>query len=326
MESKRLGQRNFTMKLIATMISRRSFIKVATPFVIGFPALAQAQTNVQRRKFNDDDLPAARELLLNLVNADRSKAGLSQLQLDDLANKVATEHAQDMAKGQFLSHWGSDGRKPYHRFGLAGGADAVQENASAATNIQSLTPEGIFDDLKDMHASMMAEVPPTDGHRKTILYPFHTHVGFGLGFNGYNLRLDELFLSRWVRLDPVPREAKPNSVIIVQGKMLDPSHFLNEVDTFFEPLPTRPDIDWLRNPRAVALPDDYTPLRPKASRGTKYSDGTIGDFDWVRGGRFRAPVKLDKGPGIYTIVLFVRRVPSDRGFPGASVCIVSRES
>lgn len=308
------------------MISRRSFIKVATPFVVGFPALAQAQKTVQRRKFNDDDLPAAREQLLNLINADRSKAGLSQLQLDDLANKVATEHAQDMATGQFLSHWGSDGRKPYHRFALAGGTDAVQENASAATNIQSLTPEGVSEDLRDMHASMMAEIPPRDGHRKTILDPFHTHVGFGLGFNGYNLRLDEIFLARYVRLDPIPREAKPDSIVLVQGRMLNASHFLNEVDVFFEPLPTPPEIDWLRAQRAVSLPDDYIQLRPRALAGTKYSDGGLGDFEWERGAKFRAPVKLNKGPGIYTIVLFVRRVPSDRGFPGAQVCIVSRES
>jgi uncharacterized protein YkwD len=306
------------------MISRRSFIKVATPFVVGFPALAQAQTAVQRRKFNDDDLPAAREVLLKLINADRLKAGLSQLQLDDLANRVATEHAQDMARGQFLSHWGSDGRKHYHRFAFAGGTDAVQENASAVTNIQSLTPEGIFEDLRDMHASMMAEVPPRDGHRKTILDPFHTHVGFGLGFNGYNLRLDELFLARYARLDPIPREAKPDQIVSVQGNLLNVSHFLNEVDVFFEPLPTPPEIDWLRAPRAVSLPDDYTALRPRSLPGTKYSDGKLGDFDWVRGGKFRAPVKLNRGPGIYTIVLFVRRVPSDRGFPGAQVCIESK--
>jgi uncharacterized protein YkwD len=308
------------------MISRRSFIKVATPLVVGFPALAQAQTAVQRRKFNDDDLPAARAQLLDLINADRLKAGLSQLLLDDLANKVATGHAQDMARGQFLSHWGSDGRKPYHRFAFAGGTDAVQENASAATNIQSLTPEGIFEDLRDMHASMMAEVPPRDGHRKTILDPFHTHVGFGLGFNGYHLRLDELFLARYVLLDPIPREAKPDSIVVVQGRMINAKHFLNEVDVFFEPFPTPPEIDWLRTPRSVSLPADYKGLRPRALPGTRYSDGTSGDFDWEKSGRFRAPVTLNKGPGIYTIVLFVRRVPSDRGFPGAVVCIESRKS
>src|SRR4029078_4744013 len=261
------------------MISRRSFIKIATPLVLGFPALAKGQTAVQRRKFNDDYLPAARAQLLNLINADRLKAGLSQLQLDALANKVATEHAQDMARGQFMSHWGSDGRKPYQRFAFAGGTDAVQENASAATNIQSLTPEGIFEDLHDMHASMMAELPPTDGHRKTILDPFHTHVGFGLGFNGYNLRLDELFLARYVLLDRVPREAKPDSIVAIQGRMINANHFLNEVDVFFEPLPVPPEIDWLRSPRGFSLPEDYIQLRPRATPGTKYLDGSLGDFD-----------------------------------------------
>jgi len=308
------------------MINRRSFIKIAAPFGLGLPAIARGQANVDRRKFNDQDLPAARELLLNLINADRLKADLSQLKLDDLAHKVATEHAQDMARGRFLSHWGSDGRKPYHRFAFAGGTDAVQENASAASNIQSLTPAGIFEDLRDMHASMMAEVPPNDGHRKTILYPFHTHVGFGLGFNGYHLRLDELFLARYIQLDPVPKEARPNSTVWLSGRMLNPTHFLNEVDTFFEPFPVPPDIDWLRIPRSVSFPEGYTPTRPKAPSGTRYSDGSLGDFDWERGGKFRAPVTLKDGPGIYTIVFFVRRVPSDKGFPGAQVCIESRDS
>lgn len=308
------------------MISRRRFLRVASPLIVGLPVLARAQTAPRRRKFDSSDLPAARELLLNLVNDERVRAGLNTLLLDDLANKVATEHAEDMARGQFLSHWGSDGRKPYQRFAFAGGTDSVQENASAATAIQSLYPEGIFEDLRDMHASMMAEVPPTDGHRKTILFPFHTHVGFGLGFNGYNLRLDELFLARYVRFDSFPKEVKPNSVVNVSGRLLNTRHFVNELDIFFEPLPTPPAIEWLRTARSVSLPNDYKPLRPRAPAGTKYSDGTSGDFEWDNNGKFQALVKLNQGPGIYTIVLFIRRVPADRGFPGGQISITCRES
>ena len=307
------------------MITRRSFIKAAAPLLVAWPGISRAQTGGGRRKFNDQDLPAARAQLLDLINQDRAKAGLNQLQLDDLANKVATDHAQDMARGHFLSHWGSDGRKHYHRFAFAGGIDAVQENASAANNIQSLTPEGIFEDLRDMHASMMSEVPPYDGHRKTILYPFHTHVGFGLGFNGYHLRLDELFLARYVRVDPVPKEVKPNAIVALNGNLLNAKHFLTEIDVYFEPVPTLPEIDWLRTPRSVSLPSTHTRMRPRALPGTRYLDGSQGDFDWDRKGRFRALVKLDKGPGLYTIVLFVRRVPAEQGFPAAQVCIVSKE-
>jgi uncharacterized protein YkwD len=306
------------------MIDRRSFIKVVAPFALGFPAIVRSQSNVERRRFNDDDLPSARELLLNLVNGDRAKAGLSQLRLDDLANKVATDHAKDMAQGRFLSHWGRDGRKPYHRYAFAGGIEAVQENASAAHNIQSLTAAGVLEDLRDMHTSMMAEVPPNDGHRKTILFPFHTHVGFGMAFNGYHLRLDELFLARYIHLDTFPREAKGDSTVTLSGRLLNASHFIQEVDIFFEPLPVPPEIDWLRIPRPVSFPERYTPLRPKAPHGLRYLDGTRGDFEWERGGKFSVPIKLRKEPGIHTIVFFVRRVPSDKGFPGAQVCILTK--
>lgn len=306
------------------MIARRSFIKIAAPFAFGFPAIVRSQSTGERRKFNDEDLPGAREFLLSLINGDRAKAGLNPLRLDDLANKVATDHARDMADGHFLSHWGRDGRKPYHRHSFAGGVEAVQENASAANNIQSLATAGVFGDLRDMHASMMSEVPPYDGHRKTILFPFHTHVGFGLALNGYNLRLDELFLSRYVQLDAFPRESAANSTVMLSGRLLNSTHFVQEIDVFFEPLPAPPEIDWLRIPRPVSLPDQYTPLRPKAPQGTKYSDGTSGDFEWDHAGKFRAPVKIKKEPGIYTIVIFVRRVPADKAFPGGQVCIITR--
>ena len=304
--------------------SRRSFLKAGAAFAL-LNTTALSQFPIERGRFSDDDVPLARERLLEMVNSERSQAGLSVLSLDDLACKVANDHARDMANGHFLSHWGSDGRKPYHRYSFAGGTDAVQENASSADNIQSLTPAGVFEDLHDMHTSMMAELPPNDGHRKTILFPYHTHVGFGLALNGYSLRLDELFLARYVQLDPIVREAKPKSTVFVTGRLFNASHFLNEVEIFYEPLPTSPDILWLRTPRSVSLPDSYVPLRPKVPEGTLYTDGSKGDFSWKRGGWFRVPIKLFKDePGIYTILFWIRRVPSDKGFPGAEVCILSQ--
>ena len=54
-----------------------------------------------------------------------------------------------------------------------------------------------------------------------------------------------------------------------------------------------------------------------------YTDSSRGDFEW-RNGKFRTQVKLYKNePGIYTIVCMVRRVPSEKGFPGGQVCVVS---
>jgi uncharacterized protein YkwD len=305
-------------------LTRRSFLTVATPFALFLPTAARAQVFVDRGRFTDEQLPLARQQLLNQVNAERAAAGLSELKLDELACSVANEHARDMAKHEFLSHWGSDGRKPFHRYGLAGGTAAVQENCSAASDIESVSPTRVLNDLRDMHQSMLDEVPPKDGHRKTILDPYHTHVGFGVALNSRSLRLDELYLARYIQLDPLAMEAKPGATIRVTGRLLNPSHFINEMDVYYEPLPKPPDISWLRV-RSVSFSDDVVRQRPRALGGMLYVDGTRGDFDWDHRGRVRASIKLFRSePGIYTIVCMVRRVPTERAFPGAQVCVVSK--
>lgn len=304
-------------------LDRRSFLKAATPLALGIHTIGRAQVPVERGRFNDDDVPLVYARLLKLVNEERSQAGLGILASDDLASRIATAHAQDMIHGRFVSHWGSDGSKPYHRYSFAGGIDAVQENISAAENIQSLTPNAVIGDFIDMHVSMLQEVPPNDGHRRTILDPRHTHVGFGLAYEGHTLRLDQLYLARYLHIDDIPRKIKPNMKVVLTGRLLNPRHFLHEVDVFYEPLPAPPDSAWLQTLRSVALPDDYVRLRPKAPDGATYTDGSTGDYEWSHDGKFKVPAKLFKDrPGIYTIVFFIRTAPSDKAFPGAEVCIL----
>jgi len=305
-------------------MDRRSFLSSAAPLLLALPSFARGQTLIERGGFDEQQFPLVREKLLNLLNDERSAAGLSRLQLDDLACKVATDHANDMIRGQFLSHWGSDGRTAYHRYSFAGGTDALLENVGLAQDIQSLAPNSVISDFLDIHQSMFGEVPPDDGHRRTILNPYHSHVGFGLAFRGHSLRLDELYLGRYLHIDPFPIRAKPKATVVLTGKLLNSTHFLHEVDVFYEPLPAPPDLSWLRTPRSLSLPDQYVILRPKAPAGTTYVDGKLGDYDWS-GGKFRVPVKLLKDePGIYTVLFWIRRVPSDKGFPAAQVCIVSQ--
>lgn len=303
------------------LIDRRSFLIAAAPLALGLRRIASAQI-VERGLFEEKDLPLVRDQLLDAVNNERSALGLSRLELDDLACQVANAHALDMAQGRFLSHWGRDGRKAYQRYSFAGGIDAVEENVSAADNITSVTPRGVSTDLADMHLRMLNETPPNDGHRRSIISPQHTHVGFGVALNQHNLRLVELFVARYASLDPVPRQAKRGATVILTGRLLNPKHFLLQVDTFYEPLPSSPEIDWLRTPRSYSLPNDYLTLRPKVPEGATYADGTIGDFEGHADGSFRVPAKLTKdAAGIYTIVFWVRKKPGGKAFPGATICI-----
>jgi uncharacterized protein YkwD len=308
-------------------INRRQFLQTGTAFGLTLPAVVRGQTIIERGHFDDQQLPLAREQLLKMVNAERAAQGLNQLLLDDLACQVANGHARDMAQGRFLNHLGTDGLKPYYRYCFAGGIDAVRENASAAEDIQSVSPLRVLNDLHDMHQSMIDEVPPNDGHRQTIIFPFLTHVGFGIALNNRSLRLDELYLARYLQIDSFPRKVKPKSTVVLTGRHLTKTHFLHGVDVCFEPLPAPLSVEWLRaNPHSISLPPAYIHLRPKAPAGTTYVDGGRGDFDWDHSGRFRVRAGLSKDePGIYTLVFWIRRTPQDKGFPGAQVCMIAEQ-
>ena len=57
--------------------------------------------------------------MLELINAERAKVGVSPVVLDD--NVAAQMHAESALESCFSSHWGIDGLKPYMRYSLAGG-------------------------------------------------------------------------------------------------------------------------------------------------------------------------------------------------------------
>ncbi len=300
-------------------IGRRSFLKTA-PFALGLVSVIRGQAPIERGQFSESDIPLARERLLEMVNMERSKAGLSSLQLDDLACKVASEHALDMAKADFLSHWGSDGLKPYQRYSFAGGTEAVQENVSSADGIQSLTSTGVLKDLRDMHQAMIEEVPPNNGHRKTILFPRHTHVGFGIAMEGRRVRLDELYLSRYVKIEPLPRQARTKTTIVLRGQLYM-KHFLNGVEVFYEPLPLPPDIRWLRERRSYGMPEPTEKLLPRLPDGMSHPDGGNGSIEIDSSNRFHVRVRLSKQPGINTLVVWIKAGPPGSAFPAAQICI-----
>ena len=303
------------------MIHRRSFLKTAAPFVLGLGAIARGQVPIERGRFNENDIPQAREQLLGMVNTERARAGLNRLALDDLACKVANDHAQDMAKGHFLSHWGSDGRKPYHRYSFAGGTDALQENVSSGDGLESVTSDAVMKNLHDMHQSMIDEVPPNNGHRKTILFPQHTHVGFGIALRGYSVRLDEIYIARYVEVDPIPRQAKPRASVFLSGKVLKRKYVLTGAGVYYEPLPSPPAIEWLREPRSYGMPEVNEILSPRLPDRKIYSDGSTGSILMDANGGFRVRVGLSKKPGINTVMVWLRAGDTGTPFPATQICV-----
>lgn len=298
--------------------SRRAFLKSASASL--------GATFLDRHAFSQADLEQTfaqiRVNLLEMVNEERAVAKVTAVAMDEFATQVATKHAVDMATGQYASHWGRDGLKPYHRYSFAGGTDATQENISAADSTSSGKLRDLKQDTAYLHVRLYQEAPPYDRPRKVILGPHHTHVGFGIAIDQSRLRMVELFVAKYVKLRPVKRSAKPGSQLFISGKMLDRHYDVSHVEVCYEPLPKAPELSWLRQFRTYSLPGDCAVLQRRVPPPFTYSDPNRGQIDILPSGSFSFPVKLfNHEPGIYTMVVWIKRERTDSVFPASEVCI-----
>lgn len=297
--------------------SRRGFLQSASA------SLAVAL--LDRSLLNEDLENTFKEIranLLEMINEERAVAKVQPLAMDELATQVATKHAVEMAVDEYASHWGRDGRKPYHRYSFAGGTEATQENVSAADNTWSMKVGDLKQDAAYLHVRLYQEKPPTDGHRRAILAPQHTHVGFGLAVENLRLRMVELFVARYLEVEPIRRHAKPGDQITFNAKMPKQGYYLNHIEVFYEPLPKAPELSWLRQPRSYAFPNESRVLRPKVPPPFMYPDREPGVIDVSLNGKLSTRIRLFKNePGIYTIVTWLRRENSAKAFPATEVCI-----
>jgi uncharacterized protein YkwD len=270
-----------------------------------------------------DALQAERLALLAAINADRQAAGARPLAIDTLATMVAQEHAEAMASGGFVSHYGVGGDAPYERYAAAGGTAHVVENVLGQRVGGTLPGSGraAHFDAGVVHGFLMS----SPGHRASILDPHRTHVGLGIayGSDGRSLLVTEEFLARHAEI-VAPRLAWRGSPTLVEGRIARPG-----VRPLLLVLHREPSIrPWV----ARAEPPPPGP----------YSDGAEGEgllvppwaIVWRRDGGFEASLPLaHQAAGRYYAVLYVapsdvvdralarRRVSSELGWPGAAFVI-----
>jgi len=214
--------------------SRREFLHAA--------GAGLGVTLLDRTISPDDDLESTfkeiRKNILEMINEERDVEKVPPVELDDFATDVATKHAVDMVTNEFISHWGTDGLKPYHRYSGAGGTHATEENVSAVDGTWSMKAKDLKLDTAYLHVRLYQEKPPYDGHRRTILRPQHTHVGIGLALQSLRLRMVELFVAKYVEVQPIKREAKLGAQLSFSGKIMRRDYSLHHVEVYYEPLPT----------------------------------------------------------------------------------------
>ncbi|HWO97167.1 MAG TPA: CAP domain-containing protein [Bacillus sp. (in: firmicutes)] len=120
--------------------------------------------------------------VVELVNQERQKQGLSALQLDTKLSDVAREKSKDMMNKNYFSHTSPTYGSPFDmmkQFGI--------DYRTAGENIAKgqQTPEEVMNGWMN-----------SDGHRKNILSPNFTHIGVGYVEGGGSTYWTQMFIGK----------------------------------------------------------------------------------------------------------------------------------
>jgi len=255
--------------------------------------------------------------MLELINNDRAQFGLDPVVLGN--NPAAQIHAQDMFDNYYLSHWGTDGLKPYARYTLGGGMNYEQENSAYSGWYDRSVDPGSYativpaEELQQLEYQMMyGDADSNWGHRDNILNKWHKKVSIGIAFDSRRLTLVQQFEGEYNEFTGMP--VLDNGVLSLSGRITVGE--LDSVALFFDPLPQPLNqSDLLNGPKSYSLGTRVATIVSPPPPGYYYSRlpaDAVQASSWnISGGAFsvRADVKtaVDRhGPGVYTVVVWTK--------------------
>jgi hypothetical protein len=163
---------------------------------------------------------------------------------------------------------------------------------------------------------MLAEKPPSDGHRRAILDPSATHVGVGWSVGGGDFRMAEEFTSRrFVRLEVSPISRYP-SAIRVRGEALA-GMSIAYVSVARQPFPSPITLSDANSRHSYSYPDPRYALLPAASPSAAAGLASRKCLVPSLHGRFSFDYQVDE-PGMWTFVLYFQRKGEREPAPGGS--------
>ena len=258
----------------------------------------------------DDPQQAAKAVLFARINRDRAAAGVPLVSYEPRAALVGDLFCLDAAMTGAFGHWDLQGRAPYLRWVLAGGVDFHSQNSASYSFSSGSVDRPVVDLLLEAHETMMAERPPKDGHRRTILDPTSTHVGIGLAVVGGEFRMTQEFTSvafEWIEVPEKPLRA--GEWASFAGGV--PAAFeIEAIELRHEREPRPISRRDLEQRGAYGYPRVVRTYSPRLPRGMTYRGGGRGDFE-VKRGRVFLGFPLSEGPGHYYVVAHVRRAGTE---------------
>ncbi|HKR65200.1 MAG TPA: CAP domain-containing protein [Thermoanaerobaculia bacterium] len=277
--------------------------------------------------------------ILRLINRDRQLYHLPPVELDLDVSAIGDDYCRRQIDNGTTGHFTTDGLAPYMRYSFAGGKDAVSENAAAWSANYAFNDRALYEMARRSEDAMMSEMPPNDGHKRTILDPHATHVGIGMAWQRGEFRLVHEFVRRYINwTKPLPAAANVDDVITIAGSPIRGTA-IEAITVHHEPLPARMSAFVASAIPSYSLPKlrkEYLPrLKSEVRRDEngrleyirrEYPDGTRGDFYLGKSGDFSFDVPFTDGPGVYTVVVWVRRPGFTTAVSASSVSIRVEES
>ena len=175
--------------------------------------------------------------MLELINAERAKAGVPPVVLGD--NIAAQLHAEASLENCFFSNYGLDGLKSYMRYSLAGG---YQSNRAFVSGLdycikpwENYQPLGsIEQEIREVINRFMDSDP-----QSVILGLWHRKVNIGLAWDRYNFRVVQQFEGDYVAYSLRPTLA--NGFLSLAGTVKNGISFSDRHDlgiqVYYDPPP-----------------------------------------------------------------------------------------
>jgi uncharacterized protein YkwD len=279
----------------------------------------------------DETRATLRDRMVRLINRDREAYGLPPVQLDLASSAIGDTYCERQIRNGTTGHYTIDGLAPYMRYSFAGGNDGVSENAAAWSADYAFNERALYEMLGRSQDAMMGEMPPQDGHRKTILDPYATHVGVGLAWEKGEFRLVQEFIRRYVDFTrPVPRQAHLGDDVKMTGRALAGVR-LEAITVHHEGTPEAMAAQVASAIDTYSLPDqrkEYLP-RPRGSMGRsafgmarrRQEIDPRGEFITASDGAFSFEVPFTEGPGVYTVVVWVSIGESRKAIAASNISI-----
>lgn len=202
----------------------------------------------------DDTLTELRQHALEKINEDRADHDLPPVELS--LNEAAQIHADDVLTTREISHWMTNGEKPYMTYSRYDGVGDVAQNVAVAGYKEDydecVSGEYLcatvdpFEEIESGEYNMMYEDKECcdNGHRDNILNKYHTHVSIGIAYDDYFFVMVQNFENQYISWTDEIDDDNPDSVTMAGSYIRNTDAVksndvkLYTINILYDPLPT----------------------------------------------------------------------------------------